>query len=495
MNENQILNINSIKSSFLDFLSYHQNPEKLFTLLYLIYKSDKDNEEIYKAISNKTREIFCIKIFLYEKNIYNKKKEEICIINSLKNKDNILQYYGSFYSIETKKIWMVYEYHEPGSVLDLGHILDRNFTEEEIALIINDILHALINIHQLNIVNRNICCKNILLNNKGNALLSNFEKSFQKLNISNNQFNLEEINNKNKFDEDVKYDILLIGITCIEMFIGIKKVNNNSNNIKFNRKIFISQITNINNIFSTQNNNLFNINKILESSFFSQVSQDFIDFIKKCLELNINKKPSAYELLYHPFITKNINEINKKNFLNLINNNIEKIENNKKEKYEIFNKKKYSFYNSGKSNTKNTLKSGLTSNKDKSSLNISSSLNYYNNNINNNTFDNKSNYVDKLAEFRIEQMKKNEIIEYDKYTGKDLYSNLGDNSEDSFVESLKASAVFGKNQNNNDINNNDINNNDININNNNDDIKERESNLDNLIIKESDDLNLDFKSK
>ena len=72
---------------------------------------------------------------------------------------------------------MIYEYHECGSVLDLGKILDRNFTEEEIALIMNDILHSLIYIHQLNIVNRNIKCKNIILNNKGKALLSNFEEA------------------------------------------------------------------------------------------------------------------------------------------------------------------------------------------------------------------------------------------------------------------------------------------------------------------------------
>ena len=69
--------------------------------------------------------------------------------------ENILQYYGSFFSFENKDIYLVYEYLE-GSVLDLGKILDRNFTEEEIAVIINDILHGLIYMNQLNIVNRNI---------------------------------------------------------------------------------------------------------------------------------------------------------------------------------------------------------------------------------------------------------------------------------------------------------------------------------------------------
>ena len=459
MNENLFnMEINPIKTTFFDFLSFHQNPENLFTLLYPIHKSD--NEEIYKAIYNKTREIFCIKIFLYEKNIYNKKKEEIFLIKSLKNIDSILKYVGSFYSMESKKIWMIYEYHECGSILDLGKILDRNFTEEEIALTMNDILHSLIYIHQLNIVNRNIKCKNIIVNNKGKALLSNFERAFQKLNINNENEGLN-INNNKDDTKDIKYDIFLIGITCIEMFTGIKK--------KFNRNKFLGLIKN--GRFSSLNILNININNILEN----EASNEFFDFITKCLELNSIKRPSAYELINHNFIKKYLNEKNRQNFANIIKFNIEKIENNKKEKYDFNpNKKTYSFYISGKSNTKNTYKSGITS-KDKSSLNIS----YNVNNISNNkSSENKSLYVDKLAEFRIEQMKKNEIIEYDKYTGNDLYSNW-DDSEDSFVDTFKASAAFGQN-NNNSINNDNK-------------IKEKEDNLDNLIIKESDDL--DFKSK
>ena len=445
-------NIDTNQTLFYDFFSNPNNPEELFTPLYLLYKSEKC--EIYKAIYNLTREIFCIKKFPSEnffnndknsiKKFYDKIKEETTLMKSIKHCEYILQYYGSYFSFETKNIYLIYEYIEGGSVFDLGKILNRNFTEIEIALIINDILHGLIYLHQLNIVNKNIKITNILVTKEGNAKIGNFEKAIQKLNINKDEKDNDEMN-------DFKYDILLISIICLEMFIGIK--NN------FDRNKFLEQI-------QTQNNKsykLIDINNLLQKELDKiksvQISNEFKDFLFKCLEPNQIKRPTAFELINHSFIKNNINDINKNNFSTLVKNNIEKIENYKKLFYQNDNKKNIyndlkisSFYKSKKSNTKNTLKSQIT-------LNEKSSIS--------NTLDNKS-YIDKLAEFRIEKMIKNEIVEYDKYTSKDLYSNL-DNS------SINTDR-------NNNLNENE---------------NENENNLDNSLIKENDDLDIDidFKSK
>ena len=440
-------NINKIQNTnqtlFHDFFSEPNNPEELFSPLFTIYKSEKT--EIFKAIYNETREIFCIKKinsqnFLTNKktskNFYNQIKEETSLMKCLKNNENILQYHGSFFSFENKDIYLVYEYLE-GSVLDLGKILDRNFTDEEIAVIINDILHGLIYMHQLNIVNRNIQINNILLTSDGKTKIGNFEKAKQKLNINNNNdYKMSDFFVKDKSIKeniDPKYDIFLIAIACIEMFINIKNI--------FQRDDFIQRI---------KNNRLssFNINILLEIELKKNPSQkitdDFRDFIIKCLDPYPNKRPTAFELLNHPFIKKNVNEINKNNFSNLVKNNLEKIENYKENFYK---------------NNNNIL---LNDNKKSINLNI-------NNNIsnNNNTFDNKSNY-DELAEFRIEQMKNNENIEdddNDKNISKDLYSNLDNNS---FISNNEK-----KEKNFDNIDNN------------------------NIIIKEPDDLDIgiDFKSK
>ena len=173
----------SNKTFFYDFFSNPNNPEELFSLLYLLHKSEKD--EIYKAKYNETKEIFCIKkisldnIFIDKntsKNFYYQMKEETSLMKSLTNNENIIQYYGSFFSFETKNIFLIFEYLKARSVLDLGKILDRNYTEEEIAIIINDILNGLIYIHQLNIANRNIKINNILITEDGRTKIGNFEK-------------------------------------------------------------------------------------------------------------------------------------------------------------------------------------------------------------------------------------------------------------------------------------------------------------------------------
>ena len=101
-------NINKIQNTnqtlFHDFFSEPNNPEELFSPLFTIYKSEKT--EIFKAIYNETREIFCIKKinsqnFLTNKktskNFYNQIKEETSLMKCLKNNENILQYLGSFF--------------------------------------------------------------------------------------------------------------------------------------------------------------------------------------------------------------------------------------------------------------------------------------------------------------------------------------------------------------------------------------------------------------
>ena len=449
-NNSNIIGLN--QTLFYDFFSYPNNPEELFTPLYLLYKSEKC--EIYKAIYNITREIFCIKKFSSEnfsnsnnnssKNFYDKIKEETTLMKSIKHCEYILHYHGSYFSFETKNIYLIYEYIDGGSIFDFGTILNRNFTEIEIALIINDILHGLIYLHQLNITNNNIKITNILLTKEGNAKIGNFEKAFQKLNTNKDVKDIDE-------KQDFKYDILLIAIICLEMFIGIK---NNFDRIKF-----LEQIESQNN----KSNKLLDINKLLQIELDKiksvQISNEFKDFLIKCLEPNSIKRPTAFEVINHSFIKNNINEIYKNKFSILVKNSIEKIENYKKLLYQndnfqnINNNLKISsFYKSKKSNTKNTLKSQIT-------LNEKSSIN--------NTFDNKS-YIDKLAEFRIEKMIKNEIIENDKYTSKDLYSNL-DNS------SINTDR-------NNNYKENEI---------------ENENNLDNSSLKENEDfyIDIDFKSK
>ena len=432
---------------FFDFFSFPHNPEKLFTLLYLIGKNK--NYEIYKAINNDTREVFCIKIISLEK-ISNEKennrksdnsgkltfqklKQESLIMRSITNYDNITQYYGSFFSFKFNSIWQIFEYCPAGSIFDLMKLMERPLTEKEISMIINDILHGLIHIHQLNITYRNLKATNILLSESGIFKLNNFSKSIQKLN------NNELFFSKNKSIDkilDNKYDIFLLGITCIELFLGLK--DNNLNREKIIEKLKIN-----NNSFKN-----FVDQEILSSDDYNDkyISPNFIEFIQNCIEQNSNSRPTALEISNLPFIKNYYNSSEKARFIDSLKANIEKIENSKKENYFKSNRKTLfgNFYSSIYSNSVNTVKSNITIN-DKSSVNIS---NIGQDNIHNTTI------ADKITEFRIEQMKKGgEDLEFDKYTNKytnkDLYSNIDNTANNnvsgiSLDNSLKESAVFGK---------------------------------------------------
>ena len=418
-----------------DFLSFPHNPEDLFTLLYKIEKNP--NYEIYKAIDNETREIYSIKIIPFDDRIsYQKLKQEYSIMKSLKNCDNIVKYCGSFLSFKSKSIWLIYEYCPSGSLYDLLQIIERPLTEKEISIILYDILHALIYIHQLNIIHSNIKITNLLVNENGKAKLGNFSKAIQTL----DENMLLSSSKRQSFQEtdDPKYDIFLLGVACIELFKGIND---------FDRNQFMELIPN--------NNNINSVNSLIKKYLFSDKEQlcsnEFYDFIQKCLESNINKRSTAFQLKNHPFIKNNINlsDSEKKIFVDLIKSKIETIEYNKKEKSTNTHKTVKTnginfsrLYSSVSINTKKTKKSNFNNN-DKSLVNISNFIN--NNEVNISTNN------DKLAEFKFAQMGKNEEVEFDKYTNKDILvdnSNLDNTgfhycTDDSMDKSLKQSAAFG----------------------------------------------------
>jgi serine/threonine protein kinase len=264
-------NISNSKNEFYDFVSLPHNPEEIFELLYIIQKNER--YEIYKAINNESREIYSIKIIsLGDSTFHQKLKEEILIMKSLNKCENVVKYFGSYFCLKTKKIWLIYEYCPPGSIFDLMKVIEKPLTEHELSIIINDILKALSFIHQLNIVHNHIKLSNILLTENAVSKLSNFSYATK---ISNNSLLFSKDNEKSiKKNGDPKYDIFLLGIFCIEIFKGIK--NNNFDSKK------LLDLNNSKERYSPQ--------KIIEKIFFygneQLCNKDFLDFVKRFIETN-----------------------------------------------------------------------------------------------------------------------------------------------------------------------------------------------------------------
>ena len=427
-------NISNSKNEFLDFVSLPLNPEKIFELLYIIQKNER--YEIYKAINNESREVYSIKIIpLDDTTFHQKLKEETLIMKSLKKCENTVKYFGSYFCLKTKKIWLIYEYCPAGSIYDLMKVIDQPLKEHQISIIIHDVLKALSFMHQLNIVHNHIKLSNILLNENAVSKLSNFSYA-NKISINNSLLFSKDNDNSIKKNGDPKYDIFLIGIVCIELFIGIKDNNFDSKKLLdlINSKERYSTLKILDKIFSSRN---------------EQPSENFLDFIKRCIESNPYKRPTAFELKNHPFIKNNINSTNsdKISFSDLVKFNIEKVEYNKKEyNYkELPSIEQRNFSHILSSINSNATKSKISNNKNNENEK-NSILQLHNK-------DNNSYNIDKIAEFRIEQMKRDEEeIELDKFTNKDILvdnSNLDNtgfhyNSVDSRNNTLKQSAAFGK---------------------------------------------------
>ena len=92
--------------------------------------------------------------------IKNKKsfEKEINILKDLEN-PYILQFYGSF--IKNRTMWIILEFCDAGSVLDLMRLTDRNLTEEQIASIVEMVLIGLDFLHEKRKIHRDIKAGNI----------------------------------------------------------------------------------------------------------------------------------------------------------------------------------------------------------------------------------------------------------------------------------------------------------------------------------------------
>lgn len=86
-------------------------------------------------------------------------------------------YYQSY--IKDGELWLVMEYCNAGSVIDLIKITKRQLTEYEIASIVQAVLRGLDYLHTRKMIHRDIKAGNILLDRDGHAKIADFGVSAQ----------------------------------------------------------------------------------------------------------------------------------------------------------------------------------------------------------------------------------------------------------------------------------------------------------------------------
>ena len=243
---------------------------------------------VYKVVNLENNEIYALKQSL-TKEVEFLFKNEINIFKKFKNEcPYIVHFYN--YLLLPSQINLELEYCQYGSLRDLLKKAKKrkiHLTEYEISSIIYMVLKGLNFMHKNNLINRDIKCKNILVNKDGIAKLCDFGISqvyvkdmYSRHKAGSPYWMAPELIKQLKYDKSV--DIWSLGITCIELaeyeppFINYDK-----------------------------NQALIRIKTCPRGSLSDPKlwSKEFNDFVSKCLKVNRFERPTCEELLKHDFIT------------------------------------------------------------------------------------------------------------------------------------------------------------------------------------------------
>eukprot|EP01098_Paradermamoeba_levis_P009339 TRINITY_DN3886_c0_g1_i1.p1 TRINITY_DN3886_c0_g1~~TRINITY_DN3886_c0_g1_i1.p1 ORF type:complete len:252 (+),score=68.95 TRINITY_DN3886_c0_g1_i1:683-1438(+) len=201
---------------------------------------------------------------------------------------NIVHYFDSY--IVEDKLWVVMEYMGGGPLTDVLEQFDQiQLTEPQIAHCCKEVLTGLAYIHSLHRIHRDIKSDNILLGSNGDVKLADFgyaaqlTQNKQKRNtiVGTPYWMAPELIRGQAYD--TKVDIWSLGIMAMEMAEGEPPY------MEFPplRALFL---------ISTKG-----IPGLKEADKWSS---SFQDFLSKCLEKDVEKRPFAEDLLKHPFLQK-----------------------------------------------------------------------------------------------------------------------------------------------------------------------------------------------
>ncbi|XP_078009802.1 serine/threonine-protein kinase 3 isoform X6 [Phascolarctos cinereus] len=222
---------------------------------------------------------------LSEDSLTKQPEEVFDVLEKLGEGPYVVKYYGSYF--KNTDLWIVMEYCGAGSVSDIIRLRNKTLTEDEIATILKSTLKGLEYLHFMRKIHRDIKAGNILLNTEGHAKLADFGVAGQltdtmakRNTVIGTPFWMAP-----EVIQEIGYncvaDIWSLGITSIEMAEG---------------KPPYADIHPMRAIFMIPTNPPPTFRKP------ELWSDEFTDFVKKCLVKSPEQRATATQLLQHPFI-------------------------------------------------------------------------------------------------------------------------------------------------------------------------------------------------
>ncbi len=258
--------------------------------------------QVYTVLNKSDNKLYAIKESSSKEN-EDIIKNEVSVFKILNNESPYIVHFYDFFEGKNEKnkpcLCIQIEYCEYGSIREiLKKAKKKNIkiSELEISAIIYHVLQGIDFIHKKKLVNRDIKGRNILVGKNGSVKLCDFgickkyiKNGMKKYRGGSPYWMAPEILKKEEYFQNI--DIWALGITCIELAEYEPPYS------KYSPEEVLKKI-------------IKNPPKGLAQP--EMWSYEFNDFVKKCLELDKNKRPSAEELLKHDFIVnldkKNLNK-------------------------------------------------------------------------------------------------------------------------------------------------------------------------------------------